>query len=65
MLLFELKLYDVVEFGKVLSDGWFVRRGEYLGNDWDTSIKTVLKLMREVRVSRGESTAFEELLPGI
>ena len=65
MLLFKLKLYDVVEFRKVLGDGWFVGRGECLGNDWDTGVKTVLKVMREVGVSRDESTAFEESLPGI
>jgi len=64
-LLFELKLYNAVEFGKVLSDGWFVGRGESPGNEWDTSMETMLKLMGEVGITCDESTAFEELLPGI
>jgi len=63
--LFEFELYNAVEFRKVLGDGWFIGRGECLGNEWDAGMETMLKLMGEVGVTCDESTAFEESLPGV
>jgi len=64
-LLLKFELYDVVKFREVFDDGWFVGRGECFRNDWNTGVKAILKLMREVRVSCNKSTTLEESLPGI
>ena len=64
-LLLKLKLHDVVKFGKVFNDGWFVGRGECFRNDWNTGIKAISKLVREVRVSCDKSTGLKESLPGV